>query len=217
MQLYFTRHGKTEWNQARRFQGMLGDSPLLPESYDEIKLLGDYLAAIPFEKIYSSTSLRAKVTTQEIQARLQHPVEIIYNENLREIGLGELEGRSIDEMHEKYPQQLTDLRNHLDRYDPSAFKGEPIQETLSRIETVVMDAVMQHEGPLLFVGHGASFTAAIQWLAGKPLAELREQGGLVNNSVSLLETNEQKVLPFELKVWNEASFLSNQAGLDALL
>ncbi len=24
MQLYFTRHGKTEWNQARRFQGMLG-------------------------------------------------------------------------------------------------------------------------------------------------------------------------------------------------
>ncbi|EAC9455104.1 histidine phosphatase family protein, partial [Listeria monocytogenes] len=49
------------------------------------------------------------------------------------------------------------------------------------------------------------------------LAELREQGGLVNNSVSLLETNEQKVLPFELKLWNEASFLSNQAGLDALL
>ena len=31
MQLYFTRHGKTEWNQARRFQGMMGDSPLLPE------------------------------------------------------------------------------------------------------------------------------------------------------------------------------------------
>jgi len=214
MQLYFTRHGKTEWNQARRFQGMLGDSPLLPESHEEIKLLGDHLAAIPFEKIYSSTSLRAKVTAQEIQTRLHHPVEIIYNENLREIGLGELEGRSIDEMHEKYPQQLTDLRNHLDRYDPSAFKGEPIQETLSRIETVVMDAVMQHEGPLLFVGHGASF---IQWLAGKPLAELREQGGLVNNSLSLLETNDQKVLPFELKLWNEASFLSNQAGLDALL
>ncbi len=43
------------------------------------------------------------MTAQEIQARLQHPVEIIYNENLREIGLGELEGRSIDEMHEKYP------------------------------------------------------------------------------------------------------------------
>ena len=38
-----------------------------------------------------------------------------------------------------------------------------------------------------------------------------------NLKISLLETNDQKVLPFELKLWNEASFLSNQAGLDALL
>ena len=58
MQLYFTRHGKTEWNQARRFQGMMGDSPLLPESYKEIQLLGDAIANVPFEKIYSSTSYR---------------------------------------------------------------------------------------------------------------------------------------------------------------
>ena len=50
MQLYFTRHGKTEWNQARRFQGMMGDSPLLPESYKEIQLLGDAIANVPFEK-----------------------------------------------------------------------------------------------------------------------------------------------------------------------
>ena len=48
MQLYFTRHGKTEWNQARRFQGMLGDSPVLPVSHEEIKLCCYHLAAIPF-------------------------------------------------------------------------------------------------------------------------------------------------------------------------
>ncbi|MCB6775816.1 histidine phosphatase family protein, partial [Phocaeicola dorei] len=29
MELYFTRHGKTQWNQERRFQGSNGDSPLL--------------------------------------------------------------------------------------------------------------------------------------------------------------------------------------------
>lgn len=27
MELYFTRHGKTEWNLERRFQGSNGDSP----------------------------------------------------------------------------------------------------------------------------------------------------------------------------------------------
>ncbi|WVT92775.1 histidine phosphatase family protein, partial [Enterococcus durans] len=26
MELYFTRHGKTEWNLERRFQGSNGDS-----------------------------------------------------------------------------------------------------------------------------------------------------------------------------------------------
>ena len=50
MKLYFTRHGKTEWNQQKRFQGMTGDSPLLSTSYDEIKQLGQYLQDIPFEK-----------------------------------------------------------------------------------------------------------------------------------------------------------------------
>lgn len=52
MQLYFTRHGKTEWNQARRFQGMMGDSPLLPESYKEIQLLGDAIANVPLKNLF---------------------------------------------------------------------------------------------------------------------------------------------------------------------
>lgn len=217
MQLYFTRHGKTEWNQARRFQGMLGDSPLLPQSYQEIDLLGNHIADVPFEKIYASTSLRAMTTAQGIQSRLLHPVEIIYTDDLRELGLGDLEGQSIDEMHAKYPEELDRLRNHLDQYDPSVFHGEPIETALARIEKVVVTAVSQHQGPLLFVGHGASLTAAIQWLAGKTLAQLREQGGLVNNSLSILETGQNDQMPYKLTQWNDASFLADQAGLDALL
>jgi broad specificity phosphatase PhoE len=217
MQLYFTRHGKTEWNQARRFQGMMGDSPLLPESYQEIQLLGEAIADVPFEKIYSSTSLRAKTTAQGILEKLKQPVEIVYTDGLRELGLGKLEGQIIDDMQVKYPQELADLRHHLDRYDPTIFQGEPIEEALKRIETVVTTAVAKHTGPLLFVGHGASLTAAIQWLAGKELTQLREQGGLVNNSLTILETGPDKQLPFELIRWNDASFLKNQDGLDALL
>ena len=37
MQIYFVRHGKTEWNLASRFQGGHGDSPLLPQSLEDIK------------------------------------------------------------------------------------------------------------------------------------------------------------------------------------
>ena len=47
MKLYFVRHGRTLWNLEGRFQGASGDSPLLPESIDILKQLGQYLKDIP--------------------------------------------------------------------------------------------------------------------------------------------------------------------------
>lgn len=218
MQIYFTRHGKTEWNKERRFQGMLGDSPLLPESMEELDLLGEHLAEVPFEAIYASTSQRARKTAETIASHLKQPAPIYYNDGLRELGLGRLEGQLIDEMSGLYPVELDHLRNRLDLYDPRVFAGEPIEAALTRIETVVADAVMQHEGPLLFVGHGASLTAAIQWLAGKELSQLREMGGLVNNSVTIMEAVEPlKLTPYQLVTYNDAAFLGDSAGRDALL
>ncbi|VKI26445.1 phosphoglycerate mutase [Streptococcus pneumoniae] len=52
MKLYFVRHGRTLWNQEGRFQGASGDSPLLPESIETLKRLGQYLKEIPFDQIF---------------------------------------------------------------------------------------------------------------------------------------------------------------------
>ena len=51
MKLYFVRHGRTVWNQEGRFQGASGDSPLLPESIETLKQLGQYLKDVPFDQI----------------------------------------------------------------------------------------------------------------------------------------------------------------------
>lgn len=210
MQLYFTRHGKTEWNQEMRFQGMGGDSPLLPASYDEISLLGQELSTVPFKKIFSSTSTRARKTAEGINRELKHPVEIMYTDQLKELGLGKLEGELIQEMRkrEEYVEELDHMRFALDCYDPTVFAGEPIQVAIDRITSFVMDVTKEAEGPFLFVGHGTSLTAAIQSLAGKSLSQLRQMGGLKNNSLSILETpNGKQEGPFSLTLWNEDSFL----------
>lgn len=207
MKLYFTRHGKTEWNQELRFQGMTGDSPLLPTSYEEIKLLGQQIKDVPFEKIFSSTSLRARKTAEGIQEVLASPVEIVYTDELKELGLGQLEGQLINEMRKTYAEQMDHMRYQLDKYDPSVFQGEPIEQAISRISSVVEKAVDTGVGPYLFVGHGASLTAAIQSLAGKDLAELRSMGGLKNNSLSILETTGSEDQSYHLKLWNDDSFL----------
>lgn len=207
MQLYFTRHGKTEWNQARRFQGMNGDSPLLPTSYEQIRLLGEHLKEIPFEAIYSSPLKRTRETAQGIQQELFHPTEIIYKDGLREMGYGELEGQSIDDMYQLYGNDLTNLRHHLDRYDPSAFNGETTEAMLQRVSSVIFEAVAMHDGPLLFVGHGASFTATVQYLAGKKISELKAMGNLLNNSLTILETVDKQT-PYHLSQWNDVRFLA---------
>ena len=215
MELYFTRHGKTEWNQELRFQGMSGDSPLLPTSYEEIKLLGQELREVPFEKIFSSTSLRARKTAEGIRAELQSPVEIVYTDLLKELGLGELEGQSIEEMREFYSKELDHMRYRLDLYNPKSFGGEPIQQAIDRITAVVESALSEGKGPYLFVGHGASLTAGIQALTGKELGELRSMGGLKNNSLSILKVTElEKSTPYELKVWNDDSFLRERLACD---
>ena len=67
MQIYFVRHGKTEWNLASKFQGGHGDSPLLPESYEDIKKLGNYLKGTKFRGIYASPLKRAFDTAQVVQ------------------------------------------------------------------------------------------------------------------------------------------------------
>ena len=59
MKLYFVRHGRTVWNLEGRFQGASGDSPLLPDSIDVLKQLGQHLKEIPFDTIYSSDLPRA--------------------------------------------------------------------------------------------------------------------------------------------------------------
>lgn len=218
MKLYFTRHGKTQWNQEKRFQGMMGDSPLLPESKEAIKMLGKELKDIPFEKIYTSTLKRAYLTAEGINKQLTQPTEIVRSEDLRELGLGKLEGQLIPVIEERYPKDMVNLRHHLDLYDPAPFDGEKIEDMLNRITHLVEQAVAEaEEGPLLFVGHGAALTAAIQALMGKPLSQLREMGGLFNNSLTILEATSSKP-PYELIQWNDVSFLEGTgAKPDSLL
>lgn len=89
---------------------------------------------------------------------------------------------------------------------------------LKRTNDLVEKAVSEaEEGPLLFVGHGAALTAAIQALTGKSLAELRDMGGLFNNSLTILEADSTQP-PYRMIQWNDVSFLEGTGSKpDSLL
>lgn len=205
MKLYFTRHGKTEWNQEMRLQGMYGDSPLLPESLLEIEQLGQHLKAISFEKIYSSPLTRAAKTAEGICSKLDVAPEIIFSDELKELGLGELEGKKIVDGRERFPKEMWTLRNDPSLYNPAPFNGEDYKEMLERSTEFVKTVVTKtKQGPILFVSHGVTLGGCIQTLIGTPLHEVRKQGGLSNNSISIIDYSDGI---FSLDVWNDSSFL----------
>ena len=204
MKLYFVRHGRTVWNLEGRFQGAGGDSPLLPESIDTLKKLGQYLKDISFDKIYSSDLPRAVKSAEIIQSQLTNPCPLESVPDLREWHLGKLEGLKIATLNAIYPQQIQAFRTNLAKFDTTMFEAESLYSTIQRTTQFIKSLKDSKTEQLLLVGHRANLTASIRTLLGYNEALLRKNGGLDNASLTILETDDFK--KFTLKKWNDTSY-----------
>lgn len=210
--LFFIRHGKTEWNLERRYQGARGDSPLLASSYHEIELLSAYLKQYRFAKIYSSPLRRALTTAQKIAANLEQPLKIEVDQAFCEFNLGKMEGMKFSEVEKLYPKQVDAFRNHPEKYDPTIIEGETFEELFARMTPKIKQICQRYpDENVLIVSHGAALCAEIRHLQGVSLEKLRAKGGLVNTSTTILQTTDAQ--NFKCLAWNKTDYLNKQ--LDA--
>ena len=204
MKLYFVRHGRTIWNLEGRFQGAGGDSPLLPESIDTLKALGQYLSKIPFDEIYSSDLPRAVKSAEIIQSQLQTQCPLETIPDLREWHLGKLEGLKIATLEAIYPQQIKAFRTNLAKFDTRMFEAESLYSTTQRTIQFIKSLKGSQAKRVLIVGHGANLTASLRTLLGYKEPLLRKDGGLANASLTVLETKDFET--FTLERWNDTSY-----------
>ena len=204
MKLYFVRHGRTVWNLEGRFQGASGDSPLLSESIDILKQLGQHLKEIPFDTIYSSDLPRAVKSAEIIQSQLQSPCPLKSIPDLREWQLGKLEGLKIATLNAIYPQQIKAFRSNLAQFDTRMFEAESLYSTTQRTIQFIKSLKESPAERILIVGHGANLTASLRTLIGYKEAHLRKEGGLANASLTVLETDDFET--FTLERWNDTSY-----------
>ena len=204
MKLYFVRHGRTVWNLEGRFQGASGDSPLLSESIDILKQLGQYLNEIHFDTIYSSDLPRAVKSAEIIQSQLQAPCPLKSIPDLREWQLGKLEGLKIATLNAIYPQQIKAFRSNLAQFDTRMFEAESLYSTTQRTIQFIKSLKESPAENILIVGHGANLTASLRTLIGYKEAHLRKEGGLANASLTVLETDDFET--FTLERWNDTSY-----------
>jgi phosphoserine phosphatase len=97
--LLLVRHGETEWNATRRWQGFTGP-PLNELGVKQAEELAAKLAATPVDAVYSSDAIRA-VQTAEIVAR-PRGLSVQLDARLREVNFGEWEGLTRDEINQRY-------------------------------------------------------------------------------------------------------------------
>ena len=151
MRILLIRHGETEWNRIRRFQGQ-SDIPLNQTGREQARALGRALKDESIDVFYASPLTRAIETAQSIQAH--HPsARIIEEKGFLEMDLGEFDGLNAKDWVANYPEFREKWMKN-----PSKVKmpgGESLRHVQVRAVKSLNNVVVQHnsESTLAIVTH----------------------------------------------------------------
>ena len=107
------RHGETEWNVAKRFQGHK-DSDLTENGKQQVEALGTRFQDEELDQLYSSDLLRTQKTAKPVSLSTGCQVEL--DVRLREKNLGIFEGLNVPEIQEQHPEAYKAFREGGARY-----------------------------------------------------------------------------------------------------
>jgi 2,3-bisphosphoglycerate-dependent phosphoglycerate mutase len=161
--LIITRHGETDWNAARRIQGMT-DVPMNARGEAQSEALAEALACMEIGLIFSSDLNRAVRTAEIIAARL-YDMEHIRAPLLRERNWGALEGKNLQEIEDEFPGDLERMRNGDLDFAPRG--GESRNQLIARIDEFIGGLITERAGEnILIVTHGGVCGMAIKRMMG---------------------------------------------------
>ena len=153
--LYFIRHGQTDWNLLGRFQGS-SDIPLNATGFDQARIVAQSLCGYLFENktgpdvltLLCSPLLRARQTAAEIARHLDHRLDRTrFEPVLREVSYGAWEGLTTLEVKERFPVERKSRK--ADRW---SFRPEGGDSHASRIPELKAFLCAQ-DSPAVMVTH----------------------------------------------------------------
>jgi probable phosphoglycerate mutase len=202
------RHGETEWNKIGRQQGHL-DSPLTDLGRRQARAAASGLQGFRFDAFYSSDLGRARET-----ARIISPVIGLGFESearLRERHLGVLQGLTMAEFAEKYPEEEARFRTGGPDYRLA--DGESVRDRFERNTAGLEALARRHPGALiLIVTHGGVLASFMHKALGLTLGAPRSFS-LLNAAVNVFSIAD--TVRWRLETWGETGHL-RAAGLASL-
>ncbi len=191
------RHGETEWNVKRRFQGR-SDIPLNDEGRRLAHVTAKAMADIPFTRVYTSPLKRAYETAMIIKGKRDIPV--IEDMRIIEIGFGVYEGLCCAKEGYNIPDPA--FMNFFDK--PEAYKpprgAEGIEELKARTADFLAEIVHNKdmEGDTILVStHGAALRGLLSNMNHTPIQDFWRGGVHKNCAVTIVDIKAGRILIVE--------------------
>jgi broad specificity phosphatase PhoE len=151
--LLLARHGETDWNRARRWQGH-ADRPLTALGRAEAADLAGRLAEIALDAVYSSDLRRARDTALAVAE--SQGIDLIELPDLREVDVGSWEGLTREEAERLFPDGFRRWRGGGTGWQDGESYAEMSRRVLAAVDRI---ATGNEGGRVLIVSHGGPIRA----------------------------------------------------------
>ena len=150
MKIYLVRHGQTDYNRKNLFQGIT-DNPLNNTGLEQAKELAEILKDKRFDVIFSSPLKRALMTAEIIREGNRYRPPIVIDDRLREIDMGEWEGKHAPTIKEEHKELFREIWKDPFKFNPPG--GERFEEMVQRLREFLEDLKKKDYDSVLIVAH----------------------------------------------------------------
>lgn len=158
MKLYLIRHGESENNNKKMWTGWM-DVNLTENGINQAKNVSKYIKDIKFDKVYSSDLKRTCQTCENAIPGCEYEkLEI-----LREINVGDLQGRTFEYCNSTYGKALEE---HKITGNYSSYGGENVEEFANRLHAFAEIALKSGAENVAAFSHGGFLKRFCDYIVG---------------------------------------------------
>lgn len=195
--IFLVRHGAVRnVGNTKRYIGHT-DLELSDDGIRQAEMLGEKLQHAQISAIYCS-DLRRSFETARIIGKFQGlaPVAV---PRFRELGLGQWEGMSFDEVRSRYPEEYEQRGRDFINFRPPG--GESFLDCARRVLPAFYEALSSTRGNILIAGHAGVNRILLCQFLGKSLNDIFE----FKQDYGCLNLIRYKDFAFELEILNETT------------
>lgn len=178
--LYLMRHGETEWNREKRYQGQL-DSPLTETGISRTLLQKEKIRKLHFSAVYCSPLGRTRSTLEILSPNSDN---IKFEEGLKEVSLGILQGKTHNELSSKEEEAQHNFWHNPGRFELEGAESMPVLE--NRVRTF-LNKLENEQGPILVVTHTVIIKMILKILESRPIEKLWDEPFLHPATILVLD------------------------------